>query len=124
MNAHTTTTTTTTTPATRVKRLLAAALGLTVVALLAGAVLLISDPATGSTVEAVLGVAAALSGFLTGVLAIAAVVLAHVDGLWRGVSVQGRYAVLGVAVASPWRTRSGARCPTADEPTRPPPSTS
>lgn len=51
--------------------------------LVAGALLLVLEPASGSSAEAALGVAAAVGGIATGVLVIAALIYAQVKNLWQ-----------------------------------------
>ena len=53
------------------------------VSVLAGVLLLILDPETGSSTEAALGIAAAIGGISAGVLVIAALIYAQVKNLWR-----------------------------------------
>jgi len=67
----------------RLKLLVWLAGGAALVAAIAGVVLLLLDPAPGSSTEATLGVAAAISGLATGALAITAFVYAQVKNLWR-----------------------------------------
>jgi hypothetical protein len=57
-----------------------AALGVSVIA---AALLLVVDPASGSSTEAVLGVTAAIGGIATGVFVVAAAIYAQVKNLWR-----------------------------------------
>jgi hypothetical protein len=67
----------------RLKLLVWLAVGAAVVAALAGVLLLLLDPASGSSTEATLGAAAAVSGLATGALAITAFVYAQAKNLWR-----------------------------------------
>ena len=53
------------------------------VSVLAGVLLLILDPDTGSSTEATLGIAAAIGGISAGVLVIVALIYAQVKNLWR-----------------------------------------
>ena len=61
--------------------------GLTILAVLtagvAGAVLLLADPASGSTLESSLGLTAAVAGLSAAVLAIATLIYAQIKNLWR-----------------------------------------
>jgi len=71
------------------------------VALLAGLVLLIVEPESGSTTEGVLGVTAAIAGLATGAFAITAAIYAQVKNLWKYVPswVRGlvwTFVVLGI----------------------------
>lgn len=94
--------TTTTDPATRVKRLVLAALTTTAVAALAGVGMLVFDPDAGSTLEGILGITAAVAGLLTAALAVAAVVTATATGLWSRLPLNWRYvvwALLAVGIA-------------------------
>jgi hypothetical protein len=78
----------------------------------AGAVVLIADPDSGSTSEGVLGVSAAMSGLLVGVLVIAAFIYAQVKGLWPFAPLWVRvvlwgFIIVGVAVTLwNWATQS------------------
>lgn len=81
-----------------VKGLFIAAMVTIAVAVLAGISLLVIDPATGSTTEATLGLTAAVSGLITGVLAVTAVIYAQIRNLWRFVPAWIRAAVLGLVV--------------------------
>jgi len=86
----------------RTKRIGMAALATTMVAVVAGLCMLVVDPAAGSTVEAILGIGAAVSGLLTAVLVIGAVIYAHVAGLWDRLAINWRYvvwALLAIGVA-------------------------
>lgn len=76
------------------KAILVAAAATVSVAVLAGVGLLIVDPTAGSTTEAALGFAAAISGLTTAALVIAAVIYAHVRNLWTIAPSWIRYAVL------------------------------
>ena len=55
----------------------------TIIAAIAGAVLTITDPASGSTPESALGFTAAVAGLSIAVLAITAAIYAQVKNLWR-----------------------------------------
>ena len=71
------------------------------IALLAGLILLIVEPESGSTTEGILGVTAAIAGLATGVLAIAAAIYAQAKNLWNYVPswVRGlvwTFVVLGI----------------------------
>lgn len=61
--------------------------GLTILAAftaaVAAVVLLIADPARGSTLESTLGVTAAVAGLSTAVLAVATLIYAQVKNLWQ-----------------------------------------
>ena len=86
----------------RTKRLGIAALATTTIAAVAGLCMLAIDPAAGSTVEAFLGITAAVSGLLTAALVIGAVIYAHATGLWNRLPINWRYVVwallaLGIA---------------------------
>jgi hypothetical protein len=81
--------------------ILVAAAASTTVAVLAGVSLLVTDPASGSTTEAVFGFTAAVSGLVTAALVIGAVIYAQSRNLWRFVPGWIRLAVLGlVAIAA------------------------
>ncbi|RLE14997.1 MAG: hypothetical protein DRJ28_04790 [Actinobacteria bacterium] len=67
----------------RLKLLVLLAVAAVMVAVAAGALLLILDPTSGSSTEAALGVAAAIGGIASGVLVIAALIYAQVKNLWR-----------------------------------------
>jgi hypothetical protein len=54
-----------------------------VLSITAGALLVVLEPRSGSTTEAVLGVAAAVGGIATGVFVIAALIYAQIKNLWR-----------------------------------------
>ncbi len=62
--------------------IVALAISTTVVAVAAGLVLLIVDVEAGSNLEAALGLTAAISGIVTGVLWAGAAVYAQIKGLW------------------------------------------
>jgi hypothetical protein len=53
------------------------------VSIVAGVLLLILEPESGSSSEAALGIAAAIGGIATGVLVIVALIYAQVKNLWR-----------------------------------------
>ena len=53
------------------------------VSIVAGVLLLILEPESGSSTEAALGIAAAIGGIATGVLVIVALIYAQVKNLWR-----------------------------------------
>jgi hypothetical protein len=53
------------------------------VSVVAGVMLLILEPASGSSVEAALGIAAAIGGIATAVFVVAAAIYAQVKNLWR-----------------------------------------
>lgn len=59
------------------------ALVTTLIAAVAGLVLLITEPQSGSSMEAALGVTAALAGLATAALAISAAIYAQVRNLWQ-----------------------------------------
>jgi len=82
-------------------RIAGAAIATVSVALLAGLILLIVEPTSGSTTEGVLGVTAAIAGLATGALAIAAAIYAQVRNLWKYVPIWIRglvwtFVVLGI----------------------------
>jgi len=83
----------------RLKLLVWLATGVAVVAASSGVLLLVLDPASGSSTEATLGMAAAVSGLATGALAIAAFVYAQVKNLWRFAPI-GIRIVLWVFIAA------------------------
>lgn len=64
-------------------RIAGAAIATLTIALLAGLVLLIVEPTSGSTTEGVLGITAAIAGLATGVLAIVAAIYAQAKNLWK-----------------------------------------
>jgi len=84
--------------ANRLTVLVGASLVAVVVAACAGILLLIIDPADGSTTEAVLGITAAVAGISTGILVIAAFIYAQVKNLW-GVAPLKVRAVLWAFIA-------------------------
>jgi hypothetical protein len=53
------------------------------VSVIAGALLLVVGPASGSSTDTVLGVTAAIGGISTGVFVVAAAIYAQVKNLWR-----------------------------------------
>ncbi len=59
------------------------ALASVTVSIVAGVLLLILEPESGSSTEAALGIAAAIGGIATGVLVIVALIYAQVKNLWR-----------------------------------------
>jgi hypothetical protein len=67
----------------RLKLLIWGAVASVAVAIAAGALLLVLEPESGSTAEAMLGIAAAIGGIATGVLVIAALIYAQIKNLWR-----------------------------------------
>jgi hypothetical protein len=67
----------------RLKLLASLAVAALAVSAVAGILLLILEPATGSSIEAALGVAAAIGGIAAGVLIITALIYAQVKNLWR-----------------------------------------
>jgi len=82
-------------------RIAGAAIATLSVALLVGLILLIVEPASGSTTEGVLGVTAAIAGLATGALAITAAIYAQVRNLWKYVPTWIRglvwtFVVLGI----------------------------
>jgi hypothetical protein len=86
----------------RTKRIGVVALATATVAALAGLCMLVFDPAAGSTIEAILGFTAAVSGLLTAALLVGAVIHAHVTGLWGRLPINWRYVVwvlLAIGVA-------------------------
>ena len=70
-----------------------------IVAAIAGIVLLVADPAEGSSSESTLGFTAAAAGLLTGLLAGAAAIYAQVKNLWRFVPTWGRVVAWVVIIA-------------------------
>jgi len=68
------------------------------VAIAAGLALLIVDPASGSTTEAVFGVTAATAGLSTAVLAIGTAIYAHIRNLWRFAPTWTRYLVMALVI--------------------------
>jgi hypothetical protein len=86
----------------RTKRLGAAALATTIIAAMAGLCMLAIDPTAGSTIEALLGITAAVAGLLTAALVIGAVIYAHTAGLWNRLPINWRYVawtLLAIGVA-------------------------
>ena len=75
---------------------LVAAAVTTTMAALAGIGFLVTDPAAGSTSEAVLAIAAAVSGLATAALVIGAVIYAQSRNLWQFAPAWIRIAVLGL----------------------------
>ena len=69
-----------------------------VAASLAGLLLMIVDPASGSAVEGVFGITAAVAGLSVGVLAIVGTIYAQVKNLWRFVPMSIR-AILWALIA-------------------------
>jgi membrane associated rhomboid family serine protease len=67
----------------RLRLLILLAVTAVMIAVAAGALLLILEPTSGSTTEATLGVAAAIGGIASGVLVIASFIYAQVKNLWR-----------------------------------------
>ena len=63
--------------------LIGLAVASTLVAVLAGVVLLVASPDAGSTTEDVLGITAAVSGLATAGIVIAAFIYAQVKNLWQ-----------------------------------------
>ena len=81
----------------------ASAAATTLVAAFAGIVLLIAEPASGSSAEAALGILAAAAGLLTAALVIAGCIHASVRGIWHRLPIGGRallWIVLAIAVAN------------------------
>jgi hypothetical protein len=70
-----------------------AALGVSVIA---AALLLVVDPASGSSTEAVLGVTAAIGGIATGVFVVAAAIYAQVKNLWRACTDRDTDRLVGI----------------------------
>lgn len=82
-------------------RIAGAAIATLSVALLAGLILLVVEPVSGSTTEGALGITAAIAGLATGALAIAAAIYAQVRNLWKYVPTWIRglvwtFVVLGI----------------------------
>lgn len=67
----------------RLKLLVWLAVAALTVSVIAGVLLLLLEPASGSSAEAALGVAAAIGGIATGVFVVAAAISAQVKNLWR-----------------------------------------
>lgn len=92
--------------------LIALAVAGVLAALMAGAVLLIADPTSGSNAEAALGLTAAIGGLSAAVFAVAAAIYAQVKNLWRYAPTWLRVAasiVVLVAVATTlwsWATQT------------------
>ncbi len=63
--------------------LIGLAVASTLVAVVAGVVLLVASPDVGSTTEEVLGITAAVSGLATAVIVITAFIYAQVKNLWQ-----------------------------------------
>jgi len=59
------------------------AVATTLTAMTAGLLVWLFNPAQGSTIQAVLGLTATISGFATGALAVIAAIYAQVRNLWR-----------------------------------------
>ena len=76
------------------KTMVGAAVVTTIVAAVAGILVWILDPESGSTTEAVLGLTAAVAGLATGALAIAVAIYAQVRNLWRFAPTWVRVAVM------------------------------
>ena len=76
-----------------VKVLIGLAIFAVLVAVSCGVILLVAEPASGSTAESVLGITAAVSGLSVAVLAISAAIYAQVKDLWR-------YAPMWIRVAT------------------------
>lgn len=84
-------------------RLAGAAIVATALAVLAGLVLWLADPAPGSRFEGALGITAATSGLSVAVFAVAAAIYAQVKNLWRFVptwirSIAWTFIVIGIVV--------------------------
>jgi hypothetical protein len=77
----------------RTKRIGLAALATTTIAAVAGLCLPLADPAAGSTLEAIFGFTAAVSGLLTAALVVVACIYASVKGLWSRLAVNWPYVV-------------------------------
>jgi hypothetical protein len=73
--------------------LIGLAVASTLVAVVAGVVLLVASPDAGSTTEDVLGITAAVSGLATAVIVIAAFIYAQVKNLWQYAPTWVRVAV-------------------------------
>lgn len=67
----------------RLKLIIWLAVASVTISVLAGVLLLILEPESGSSSEAALGIAAAIGGITTGVLVIVALIYAQVKNLWR-----------------------------------------
>ena len=76
-----------------VKFILGLAIATVLIAIGAGVILVVTDPASGSNAEAALGLTAAVSGLATAGLAIAAAIYAQVKGLWSYAPMWLRIAV-------------------------------
>ncbi len=68
---------------TRLRLVVWVAVASVTVSIVAGVLLLILEPESGSSTEAALGIAAAIGGIATGVLVIVALIYAQVKNLWR-----------------------------------------
>ena len=82
--------------------LITIAVGGALVAAIAGVVLWLAEPESGSDVEAVLGVTAAIGGLSAGAFSIAAVIYAQVKNLWRVAPKSVRvvlWVLIGIGVA-------------------------
>lgn len=82
------------------KRLVGLAILAAAIAGLAGVVLLVANPDSGSTLEATLGVTAAVAGLSTAVLVITALIYAQVKNLWQNVPTGIRTAAWIVLAAA------------------------
>ena len=67
----------------RLKLIVWLAVASVTISVLAGVLLLILEPESGSSSEATLGIAAAIGGIATGVIVIVALIYAQVKNLWR-----------------------------------------
>ena len=66
-----------------VRIIIGLAIAAVLIAIASGVILLIAEPASGSTAESALGITAAISGLATAVLVIGAAIYAQVKDLWR-----------------------------------------
>jgi len=71
-----------------------------IIAAAAGVVLLIADPAGGSTLESTLGFTAAVAGLSTAAFVVAALIYAQVKNLWQHVPTWIRTAAWSVLAAA------------------------
>jgi len=67
----------------RLRLLIWLAMASVTVSIVAGMLLLVLEPESGSSTEAALGIAAAIGGVATGALVIVALIYAQVKNLWR-----------------------------------------
>ena len=93
---------------TTVKALLGFAILAALIAAAAGLVLIITQPESGSTTEAAIGLTAAAAGILTGVLAVVAAIYAQAKNLWQyaptWVRVVAWAAIAFAVISGLWRS--------------------